>query len=152
MNIMSIEPYDDPSIKDSDLLIRRVDPEQHLVLDENIGKKRISSKLFSPSSMPPQGMSVDVERLIKLDYLDPKEFVTTPKHIGSVCFEAQVIRKEGFRVGMNPIINMPKVTDNPYHAEVWGPPARPHHFTKAQKKKLHQACQWFVSIPDVAIR
>lgn len=139
-----MEPYDEPEIEAAETLIRRIDRTQHVVRDENFNCERISTKAFSPSSEPNGGMSVDIKRLIEQAGLDAREYVTTPKYIGSVAFSAGAARDENLLVGYDPS------PDNPYHGEVWGE-NRPNRFTRAQKNALLAASVWFVEIPGVEI-
>ena len=107
-----VVPYDDPNIGNEEVLIRRINFEQHVVPDENPGGQRISSKANSPSPEPNGGMSVDILGLMESDGIDSKEFVTTPVFTGSVAFKANVARDLDLLVGSEPI------KDNPYHGEV----------------------------------
>lgn len=141
---MPIVPFDDPEILDTDNLIRRIDPHQHLVPDHDHQCLRVSSKVFTPSSGEGEGMSVDVERLIEQDGKSAAEFVTTPKYVGSVFFTASAARDLRLSVGKTP------KDDNPYHADVWGD-KRPNRFTGGQKNGLLKSSSWFVEIPNVLI-
>jgi hypothetical protein len=58
----AVLPHDDPDIADADGLLRYIDPDNHLVWDDNLGRYRVSSAAFSESSTPNGGMSVDLER------------------------------------------------------------------------------------------
>jgi hypothetical protein len=142
---MAAEPYDEPEIENNDVIIRRVNPAQHVVPDETTGKLRTSSKLFSPSSGPKGGMSVDLLRLMEAGGINAREFVTTPVFTGSVCFSADAARTAGLRVGYDP------VEGNPYHGEVWGS-ERQSSFTRPQKRLLAAASTWFVELPGVEIK
>lgn len=142
---MTVEPYDEEDIDDNDTIIRRVNPEQHVIPDENTGQRRISSKLFSPSSSPNGGMSVDILKLIEASGQEATDFIRTPPFIGSVAFSASSAREVGLRIGYDPI------PDNPFHGEVWGSPGRPQRFSQSQKRALQQASTWFVEIPGVDI-
>lgn len=132
------EPYDDEDILPDDVIIRRINPEQHMVWDQNEGRKRISSKAFSPSSGEYGGMSVDIEKLITARGQDPKAFVTTPVFTCSVWFTADNIRGLGLKIGYEP------TPDNHAHGEVWGT-NRPNRFTKAQQSTLREQAQWYVA-------
>ena len=142
---MVAEPYDDPEIRNTDLIIRRVNPDQHLIFDENTKRRRISSKLFSPSSGPRGGMSVDIPKLMERDGVDVRKFVTNPTYSGSVCFFAGYSRNVGLRVGRDPI------EGNPYHGEVWGSENSSNRFTRSQKRALMEASRWFVELEGVDI-
>jgi hypothetical protein len=128
----SVKPHDHAEILQGDLLIRRIDPQQHIVPDENRNCRRLSSKAFQPSSGEGGGMSVDIERLISDAGLVPSEFVTS------------VPRADGLLVGYDPL------PDNPYHAEVWGGD-RPNRFSNGQRKAIAKSAQWFVQIDGVEI-
>lgn len=141
---MVVEPYDDVDILDEDLLIRRIDPRQHLVPDENRGGLRLSTKAFCESSEGSKGMSIDLRRQIEEDGIDPRKYVTDPKYLGAVEFPARVPRERELVVGKEPL---PK---NPYHGEVWrvGNTAR---FSPGQKKAILAAARWLVPISDVPL-
>ena len=149
---MAIEPYDEDDISDEDGVIRRVNPEHHIVPDENTGAYRTSSKLFTPSSGDGDGMSVDIFKLIEAAEIDAKEFVTTPVFTGSVIFSAGAAREKGLRIGYDPITGVAGIEDNPFHGEVWGGEARPNRFSKGQKKALAAASRWFVELEGVEIK
>ncbi len=108
----NVVPYDDPDIRQDDGLIRHVHPEHHVVFDENLGCRRLSTGLFSESSGPRGGMSVDLERLIVEDGLNPLGRLPGPD-FGAVRLVAGEMRALGHKVGRNPL------PDNPYHGEVW---------------------------------
>ena len=150
---MAVDSYNEDRIKDEDFIIRRVNPEQHVVLDENTGRRRTSSKLFSLSSTPNYGMSVDIPKLMEEANVDAKEFVTTPVYTGSVRFRAKAARAVGLRIGYDPIKDVPGVEDNPYHGEVWAASSQSlNKFSRSQKKALVGASEWFVELPDVDIK
>lgn len=148
---MSAEPYDDDGIDATDVLIRRINPVQHVVWDENRQKNRISPKAYNKSSGLRDGMSVDVESLIISDGLNPREFVTTPVFTAAVALGVGEVRALGFYVGLDPIKDVLGVLDNPYHAEVWAKEAR-KSFTDGQKKALADLAKWYIELPEVDIR
>jgi hypothetical protein len=90
----NVIPHDHAGIGPSDGVIRGIS-ENQIITDKN-GQRRISSKAFQGSSETNSGMSVDLECSIAEAGLDPKVYVTTPRWIGSVRFEAGVLRSEGF--------------------------------------------------------
>lgn len=145
-----VVPHDDPSISMDETLIRRINPAQHIVSDDNRGCRRVSSKAVSPSSEPNGGMSVDVLGLMVAANVDAGQYVTTPTFIGSIAFNVRAVRAVGLWVGYDPIIGNPGMPDNPYHGEVWGND-RPNRFSKAQKHALLVAAKWFVKIDGVEI-
>lgn len=130
-----VVPHDHTGVGPSDGVIRRIS-ENQLVTDKN-GQRRISSKAFQASSGPNAGMSVDLECSIIGAGLDVATYVTTPRWIGSVRFEAGALRQEGYQVGFDPI------PENPHHGEVWG------DFGRSRRRRLQQLCVWFVPIPGV---
>lgn len=125
-----VVPHDHGEIAPSDLLIRRINPGQHLVTDHNTNRRRVSSKAYQPSSEPNGGMSVDHEGLMLADSRDPKQFVAAPPFLGAVCFQATVARSSGLLVGYDPI------PGNPYHCEVWGKD-RPNRFPRSAVNSHH---------------
>ncbi|MGH0263279.1 hypothetical protein NKY45_17595 [Sinorhizobium meliloti] len=140
-----VEPHDHPEIADEDTLIRRIDPSQHVVHDENRNCMRLSSKAFQPSSEEGGGMSVDIEKLMIGDEVEPAAYVTNPKYLGSIRFPAGAARAEKLRVGYDPL------PENPYHGEVWGE-TRPNRFSRTQQKAICGASNWLVQITDVEIQ
>jgi hypothetical protein len=130
-----VVPHDHAGVGPSDGVIRRISNNQ--VVTDKSGQKRISSKAFQGSSEANGGMSVDLECSILGAGLDPKRYVTTPRWIGSVRFEAGALRSEGFLVGFHPL------PENPHHGEVWG------DFSRAKKRLIQGHCVWFVPIQGV---
>lgn len=149
---MTVEPYDEEEISAADLIIRRV-PEHQLVWDDNgeVRRRRISTGLYSKSSGFKEGMSVEIEALIKKDELNPREYVITPDFQGAVSFTAESIRALDLMVGYHPIEDVPNVPDNPYHGEVWRK-EEARKFTGAQVKGLMAAAQWYVEIEGVDLK
>ena len=131
-------PHDNDGISDSDILIRRVS-ELQVVID-NVGNRRISSMAFKGSTGNNGGMSVDIEKLIVEVGKDPRDYVTTPRWIGSVFLQAGPVRSEEFLVGYDPI------PANPYHGEIWG------KFSKHKQRYLQSIAEWYVEIPGVLVR
>ncbi len=142
---MSVDPYDEQKIGAVDVIIRRINPVQHVVWDGNRQVKRVSSKAYNKSLGPMEGMSVDIEALIVAAGIDPKEFVTTPVYTGSVILSAQAIRDLKLWIGYDPI------SGNPYHGQVWLPESK-NNFTGSQKSGLANAAAWYVEIPGVEIK
>jgi len=120
---------------------RRVNPDQHVVPNENTGGLRTSSKLFTPSSHDNGGMSVDILKLIENAGLNAQEFVTTPVYSGSVSLKANAAFTAGLRIGYDPKNDDPNLEDNPYHGEVWGPHDKPNKFTRRHKRALVEASE-----------
>lgn len=90
-------------------------------------------------------MSVDVLPFIIADGHDPGEWVTTPRWIGSVKFEAKFLRDRQLQVGYDPIEASQNHPGNPYHGSVWG------EFTRRVICELQAGAAWFVAIPDVEL-
>ena len=53
---MMVIPYDEPEIEADRSIIRRINPVQHVIRDDNRNCRRISSKAFKPSSGVNAGM------------------------------------------------------------------------------------------------
>ena len=135
-------PHDHEEISNDDVLVRRVNPAQHVVQDNNKGCKRLSSKLFQPSSIENGGMSVDIKSLIEATGARPDEYVTTPIFHGAVEFSVSVARNNNLLVGYDPL------PDNQCHGEVWGN-NRPNRFSGGQTKALQRNCSWLVKLEGV---
>jgi hypothetical protein len=127
-------PHDNEEIKDEHEVIRRIS-EQYIVEDCN-GMRIKSSMAYKASSGKNGGMSVDLKNLIESAGLDPQEYVTEPRWIGSVKFTVSDLRKLDFKVGYHP------TKHNPYHGEVWG------KFSRSQINNLKTLAVWFVEIPQ----
>lgn len=147
---MAIDPYDEERILAEDAIIRRINPEQHVIWDENRQRRRIASKAFNKSSGSKAGMSVDIEGLIVEAEQLPKTYVTTPVFTGSVAMSAGDIRALELWIGYEPIANVPNVQDNPFHGEVWATTER-RSFSDGQKLGLARSARWYVELPDVDI-
>lgn len=133
-----VVPHDNDGIAVSDGVIRRIS-DQQLVDDPKTGGRRISSIAYKASSGQNGGMSVDLQKLIEAAGYDPLAYVTSPRWMGSVRFEAGALRDEGFMIGSDPLPH------NPYHGEVWG------RFSKPQQRRLAEIAAWFVPIKGVVI-
>lgn len=141
----NVTPHDHDGIRPQDGIIRRV-PEHWVVEDAKTpGRSRLSSMAFKASSGPNGGMSVDLQQQIEEAGLDAKQYVTTPRWVGSVRFTAGALRDEGYMVGFDPVLNNPDYPDNPYHGQVWG------SFSKGKQRRLKKLCDWFVPIEGVSI-
>lgn len=147
---MTVDPYDEAQIADRDLIIRRINLEQHRVWDENRQRYRIASTAFNKSSGLKAGMSVDIEGLIVAAGQDAQTYVTTPVFTGSVVFVAKDIRALDLWIGYEPIKDEPNIPDNPHHGEVWAKTER-KSFTDGQKSGLARAARWYVELPDIDI-
>jgi len=139
---LPVEPYDEEEIDSTGTIIRRINPIQHVVWDDNRKSHRISTKAFSPSSGKNGGMSVDIESLIINNGCDPKEYVTTPTFTGSVSFFAGDARKLDLVIGYDPI------SENLFHGEVWGS-KRPSRFSNSQKRRLMAISKWYVKLENI---
>lgn len=131
----AVLPHDHNEILAEDQLIRRIS-EKQLVWDAD-GQRIVSSIAFKPADKN-AGMSIDLERQIIEAGLVPRDYVTTPRWIGSVVFKAGDLRNEGLRIGFHPL------PDNPYHGEVWG-------LTSSHARRLKGLATWYVSIPSVKL-
>lgn len=141
---MPVAPYNEERIGDDDIIIRRINPDQHIIWDENRNKLRISSKAYNKSSGLRDGMSVDIEALIAAAGVNPKAYVTTPVFTGSVAFLAGKVRALGFWVGYEPI------KENPFHGKVWAKTEK-RNFSDSEKRRLAGLATWYVTLPGVDI-
>lgn len=146
---MPVVPYDEPEIGPGDRIIRRINPKEHVVWDDNRQRWRVSSKAFNKSSTLTGGMSVDIEALILKDgTVDPKIFVTTPVYTASVAFFACDIRKLDLMVGYDPLHGVEGIPDNPYHGEVWLKTMK-KKFSDSLRQSLLNAAQWYVPLMNI---
>jgi hypothetical protein len=106
----------------------------------------LSSLAFKPSTSGANpGLSVDIEDWIRAANKDPKEFVTTPRWVGSVRFTAGALRQENCQVGWDPIEKDGSMPGNPFHAEVWG-------VDRAKQTRLQEIAVWYVPVAGVDVR
>ncbi|MEX0582468.1 MAG: hypothetical protein WD185_02250, partial [Sneathiella sp.] len=98
-----VEPYDEPDIANEDTIIRRINPVEHVVYDDNRKCYIISTKAVRPSSGPKDGMSIDILKLIVNAEVNPVEFVTSPVYTGSIQFTAAHIREQELSIGYDPV-------------------------------------------------
>ena len=126
----NVLPHDDPDIADQDGLLRYIDPENHLVWDDNTQSYRVSSGALSESSEPNGGMSVDLERLMLAAGLTSEHRLPGPRW-GIARIFTGAARGLGLRVGSDPL------PDNPHHGAVWG-----IGYNKSIKRKLLAGAQW----------
>ncbi len=131
--------HDDPEIEDDSSLIRHINPEFHVVPDENTGGRRIASSAFSATSGDPDfGMSVDVGQFLAERRLGENAHV--PPGFGAVRLRVGPVRALALRVGSDPL------ADNDEHGQVWG-------VKSTKKSKLQRIVEdWVVTLPGVAIR
>jgi hypothetical protein len=142
-----VAPYDETQISSDDVIIRRVSPREHVVPDENRNCRRISSKLYKPSTGTDAGMSVDIEKLITTGGHNPRQYVVNPVFTGAVAFSARAIRSLGLWIGYEP------VQGNPYHGEIWSNVLLRHNrFTGTQVNGLGAAATWYVPLEGVELR
>lgn len=132
-----VVPHDDPAILPQSMLIRHINVAVHVVPDENLQGRRISSAAFSPTSGDPHyGMSVDLGQLLAEQGLPENHMVRNG--MGAVKLRTGDVRAEGLRVGSDP------VPTNAFHGQVWG---------VRNRKRLHRlVVDWVVPISGVAIR
>lgn len=149
---MAVDPYDETRIENGDTVIRRVS-ERHIITDNNSAepRRRLSSAAFQKSKGPRAGMSVDLEKLMEDDGLDPRDFVITPVFTGAVSFSAGSARDLDLMVGYEPVKDDPNQPDNPYHGEVWRKDEA-RNFRNSQSKGLQRSAEWYVPLEGVDIR
>ena len=135
-----VMPHDDPEIGNETILVRHINPAYHVVLDENIGGRRISSNAFSCSTGDPgHGMSVDIGQLLSEAARSMAAMV--PMGFGAVSLNVGQVRNLVLKVGSDPIPEK-----NPYHGQTWG-------VRRRARPQLHGiVIDWVVAIEGVAIR
>lgn len=139
----NVLPHDHPDLTDDRSIIRRIS-EDHVVEDQNLGGKRISSALFKND--PRNGyLSVDSEHCIRQLGRDPVEYVTDPRWFGALIISVGTFRSVDkatteaarWKIGMVPI------PGNDCHAGVWG------KVTTGQSNSLQRKSTWLVEIHGV---
>jgi hypothetical protein len=90
----NVKPHDHAGIQSDDGIIRRVS-ELQVVTDEKRRGRRLSSMVFKASTGAKAGMSVDLQKQIEEAGHDARAYVTTPRWVGSLRFEAGALRSEG---------------------------------------------------------
>jgi hypothetical protein len=131
--------HDDPVILPQSLLIRHINPDHHVVRDENTNGLRISSGAFAATTKDPDyGMSVDIGQLLSEQGLPDHHMV--PQHMGAVSLGVGDLREIGLKIGSDP------VPTNEFHGQAWG--------VKPSMRKTVQKLirDWVVPLPGVALR
>jgi hypothetical protein len=140
-------PHDHAEILDAHRVIRGVSDE-FVVKDEKGHPQRLSSAALDPSTIdvdPYCGLSVDLERLMTDDGVDPVQHLNARNCLGAIVFEVRSFRCRNFFVGYDPL------ADNPYHGGVWQDGARGSKLTRGIKKALLREASWLVPIDNVPI-
>jgi ribosomal protein L21E len=139
----AVIPHNDDALSNESLLIRHINPDYHVVPDENIGGRRIGSNAFSATNGDPHnGMSVNLEQLINERGLEPKSLV--PENFGAVSLNVGDVRDldvdPKLQVGSDP------EPHNRYHGQVWG-------VKGSVRRKLHRLVRgWVVELKDVHLK
>jgi hypothetical protein len=107
-----VQPHDDPRLTADDYVIRYTSPNERS-RDDTLGRYRISSGAYTESSVPPYGVSVQIERLLIAASLTAEQKAPSADH-GIVRLRVGTLREMGFKVGYDPEPN------NPTHGEIWG--------------------------------
>jgi hypothetical protein len=135
----NVIPHDDPTIDRASGFIRHINPDHHIVVDENIGGRRLGSNAFSASSGDPHyGLSGDIEQdLIAAGRANTAQ---VPSGFGAVRLQVGKLRDLGLSVGADP------VEENAFHGQAWG-------VRSTKRSKIYALVDtWLVPIPGVAIR
>ena len=141
-------PHDEPNLAGSSGFIRFINPDFHVVPDDNTGGKRISSAAFKATNGDPSyGMSGDLEQSVIAGGLDAVDVV--PTGFGAVRLLVSDIRGLGHAVGSDPILpgNQFGLPPDPHHGQAWGVKTKTH-----SQKLLRAISDWVVPIPGVALR
>ena len=131
--------HNDPAIDDASMLIRYINVREHVIYDENLRRRRISSAAFSASSGDPNfGMSVDLGQLLAEGGLS--ESARVPAGMGAVKLQVGPVRSLNLRVGSD------QSRANKYHGQVWD-------VKSGKRSKLHKlVLDWVAPIDDVTLR
>jgi hypothetical protein len=124
----NVIPHDDPDILQDDGLLRYIDPQNHMVWDENIQKYRVSSGAFCESYGG--GMSVDLERPMNEAGL-PSDHRKPATDWGIAQLKTGMMRSKGLQVGSDPL------NGNAFHGAVWGIGNR-----KKLRKQILESVVW----------
>jgi hypothetical protein len=131
--------HDDPAILPESLLVRHINPDHHVVPDENTKGLRISSGAFAATTGDPDhGMSIDIGQLLTERGLPDRHMV--PQHMGAVSVGVGDLRAIGLKIGSDPI------PTNEFHGQAWGVKTT----TRKAVQKLVKG--WIVPLPGVALR
>lgn len=133
------ELIDDPGIEDEDRLLRRINPEHHLVPDESGYGRRLSSGAFGDSSRGAKALSVSIEKFLN----SPQDALRNYQGHFLVAFTA------GFARGLTPkqgIAHTPTREDYS-HGDVFGKKTGP------VKDQLREEANknWIVAPSDLAV-
>jgi hypothetical protein len=135
----NVVPHDDAGLRGDSLLVRHINPEQHLYFDENLNRTRIASSAFSATNGDPyNGMSVDLTQL--LEEADRPHSAMVPSGFGAVSLRVSDVRELGLQVGSDPI------AENPFHGQAWGVK------TTTRKKLQRIVLDWVVPLDNAALR
>lgn len=133
----NVLPHDDPRIENDDWILRKIDPDKHIVYDpKSPTNYRVSSAAFSESSRNRSrhgGMSIQIEKLVvDVVSLVGSGWGLLRIHVGS-------LRGQPYLVGSEPL------PGDVAHGNVWHPPAG-----KPGKplKILHLNNEWLIC-PDL---
>jgi len=141
-------PHDHAEVLNKHNFIRRIS-EQFIVTDNDGKGRRLSSATLHPSSIEYdiyEGLSGDLEAFLLADGHDPKAFVTSAAHPGSIKFAVETFRSLGLLVGYDP------TTDNQYHGGVWPSADKTARLTPGVKKRLMKLAEWYVEIDGVSLK
>ena len=134
-----VVPHDDADIPDDACVLRMIVSQWLKEHPSLIGRRRLSSGAFSPSSKerdPYQGMSVDLLQPLLDAGLSPADR-KGQKYEAIVKFRVRDLRELGLHVGPDPL------DTNPFHAGVWG-------CKSGTRTKLMKLYEW-VDRPDDVI-
>lgn len=103
----SVLPHDHPGILDGHFVIRHIHPQDVKELG------RVPSGVYTASSGPHGGMSVDIGDWMVADGLEPLHYLRNASE-GATRLPVGALRRLGYQVGWDPL------PENPHHGEVWG--------------------------------
>lgn len=135
----NVVPHDDAGLRTDSLLIRHINPAQHVYFDENLNRARVASSAFSATSGDPHyGMSVDLAQL--LEETSQPHAAMVPSGFGAVSLRVSDVRALSLQVGSDP------VEGNEFHGQAWGVK------TTTRKKLQRIVVDWVVPLDNVSLK
>lgn len=134
--------HEDITILDDVRLIRRISKE-YLDYDKATGKPKLNpitgeftstSAAFQTPSKGRGNLSVDIEKLMLADNVDPADFVITGNFIAAVILTAGQVRHAELSIAKTPL------DDNPYHGDVGS--SEGGRISRSKSRELKENCVW----------
>lgn len=139
-----IPVQDDSTILDDERLIRRISKE-YLDYDKATGKPKlnpitgeftVTSAAFQTPSKGRGNLSIDIEKPMLADNVNPADFVITGNFIAAVTLTAGQVRHAELSIAKVP------QDENPYHGEVGR--SEDGRISRSKSRELKKNCAWLV--------